>query len=49
MSDIDLVVEERLVIVNAIEREAQSYTYWGDHAAAAVLIRIVDAMKEGRI
>jgi hypothetical protein len=49
VSDIDLVVEERLVITNAIEREAQNYMYWGDPQSAEVLLRIVAALKEGRI
>lgn len=49
MSDADLVVEERLMIIGAIEREAQNYTYWGNPDAAEVLLRIVAALKEGRI
>jgi hypothetical protein len=46
---IDLVVEERLMIMHAIEQEANNYSKWQDHKAADVLLRIVDAMKDGRI
>lgn len=49
MSEIDLVMEERLMIMHAIEQEANNYSKWQDHKAADVLLRIVDAIKEGRI
>jgi hypothetical protein len=49
VSDIDLVMEERMMIIHAIEKEADNYSKWQDHKAADVLLRIVDALKEGRI
>ena len=49
MNELDLVAEERLVITNAIEREAHNAAYWGDEAAARALSRIVDMLKDGRI
>jgi hypothetical protein len=49
VNDIDLVAEERLMIIGAIEREAQNYMYWGNPQSAEVLLRIVASLKEGRI
>ena len=49
MSEIDLVMEERLMIIHAIEKEADNYSKWQDHKAADVLLRIVASLKEGRI